>query len=359
MAAAAVLAFAQSPAKPSFEVASVKPSTAENRRPTLPSLQGGRFSAHNLPHRLLIIMAYGVEPYQITGGPEWMNTERFDIDAKAEKAGATEAETRLMLQSLLEERFGLQVKHEKKDGSVYALVTTKGGPKMKPSPDQTPLPPVESTGLIGLGRPFGGPGGPGFGPGGPPPDGAAPGGNGAPGFAERGARGDARSRAPQRGTFRMRGGSLVGNAVPVANLLPLLSQMLAKPVIDKTGLTQLYDFEMRFQPPDTARGGAGGLRGGPGGPGGPGGFAGRGGRGGGGFGGGAGAGIAGGGNAGAFGAGPGGPSGQSGPQDDPRRNADAPTLFSALQDQLGLKLESATGPVESVVIEKVERPSEN
>ena len=114
-----------------------------------PGADGGRFRVTNLPLRQLIILAYadrsqgppplGGPSLNITGGPGWIGTDRYDIEARPEQGFIPTAEQgQKMLQALLEERFGLKVRHETKDGPIYALMVAKGGLKAKKSADQTP-----------------------------------------------------------------------------------------------------------------------------------------------------------------------------------------------------------------------------
>lgn len=139
----ATAAFASAQTKPpAFEVASVKLNkSGDNRSMGLHSLPGGRFRATNLPLYVVITYAYNL-PFQsqrLTGGPDWVRSERFDIEATAEKgaipAGATakvrEEKIRLMVQGLLAERFRLVLHGEMKELPVYALVAAKHGPKLK------------------------------------------------------------------------------------------------------------------------------------------------------------------------------------------------------------------------------------
>ncbi len=113
--------------------------------------------------------------------------------------------------------------------------------------------------------------------------------------------------------LRMGRGELTGTKIPMTMLLQQLAQTLGRPVVDKTGLTGEYDFTLTWTP-QVGEGGSG------------------------------------------FGAGPPGPGGLEGP---PPADADGPSIFSALQEQLGLKLESDKGPVEILVLDQVEKPTEN
>ena len=135
---------AQSPSTPhlAFEVASVKLNTSSDPRAglTLQFLPGGKFVS-GLPLNFVIATAYNL-PFQsgrITGGPDWIRTERYNIEATAEKgaipAGVTVKERndkmRLMLQTLLAERFKMVIRRETKELPVYAIVVAKDGPKLQ------------------------------------------------------------------------------------------------------------------------------------------------------------------------------------------------------------------------------------
>src|ERR1700722_16848583 len=109
------MGFAQSRA-PEFEGASVKISKNETANPAV-RITPGRLSVENLTLRRLILVAYKVRDFQISGGPSWIGTEKFDIDARTD--GSNGADAMLgMLQALLESRFQLHFHHEMKDGSV-------------------------------------------------------------------------------------------------------------------------------------------------------------------------------------------------------------------------------------------------
>jgi uncharacterized protein (TIGR03435 family) len=118
-----------------FEVASVKASTlrpveaiAAGRNIGM-KIDGARVDIGLMPLKFLIETAYSIKPYQLSG-PDWMATERFDIEAKLPD-GSTKDEVPLMLQALLAERFKLVVRRESKDESIYALLAGKDGPKLK------------------------------------------------------------------------------------------------------------------------------------------------------------------------------------------------------------------------------------
>jgi uncharacterized protein (TIGR03435 family) len=120
-----VSAFAQ-PKTLKFEVASLKPAPEGGRGGAIRPAQGGeRYLANNLPLRMLIQVAYQLKPDQIVGGPDWVNTDRWDMNAKAEKPSNAD-ELHLMLQDLLVERFQLKFHNETKEMPVYVLSVDKG-----------------------------------------------------------------------------------------------------------------------------------------------------------------------------------------------------------------------------------------
>jgi uncharacterized protein (TIGR03435 family) len=270
---------AQSP-RLTFEVVSIKPNNGNDGRTMIGLMPGGRFTARNIALRELIVNAYRIQPNQLSGAPGWISNERFDIEAKP--AGeVTQEQIPLMLQALLEERFHFKAHRETKDGPVYELIVAKGGLKMPLSADQTPL---QRPGAAPGGPP---PGGPNGGPpaGGPPPanfNGAMP-----------------------RGGMRLGPGSYNATAIPVSQLINAMARSLSRPIIDKTGLTGLYDVDLKFTPEQIPRGPL--------------------------------------------------PPGVEPPPIDPN----GPTIYTALQEQLGLKLDSATGPVELLIVDAIERPTEN
>src|SRR5580704_11051840 len=149
---AGVAAFGQTPplARPQFEVASVKPNTGAGRGVQIGSPSPGRFRAENVWLRFLVQTAWNVKDFQVSGGPGWAASDRYDIDATTD--GKTPFEQmRLMLQTLLQERFHLVLHSELKDLPVYELAAAKGGIKVQPpkegecvtrTPNTPPQPPV-------------------------------------------------------------------------------------------------------------------------------------------------------------------------------------------------------------------------
>ena len=159
LALTAAAAFAQN-APLTFEVASIKPAApldqmkiaAGIQRGEMPKLgqhiEGSRAEYTYMALKDLIVLAYKVKPFQVTG-PDWMANTRFDIVAKM-PTGATKADAPKMLQALLEERFKLVVRKDSKENPVLGLVLAKGGSKMKESAeapkaidDSAPLKPGE------------------------------------------------------------------------------------------------------------------------------------------------------------------------------------------------------------------------
>jgi uncharacterized protein (TIGR03435 family) len=225
---------------PAFEVASIKP--ASSGRPGM-SIQTdpGRFKAINATVSFLIQYAYNIRDFQLSGGPAWMGSDTFDVDATAENADYRQFP--VMVRSLLADRFQLKFHQETRTLPVYDLVVAKDGPKFKPAPETA----TDST--------------------------------------------------------RRSSGQITMSKGTVAALASALSNILGRKVIDKTGLTGDYDMTLKWTPDDYQP---------------P-------------------------------------PLRPNGPPPDPN----SPSIFTALQEQLGLKLESSRGPVEVIVVDSVHKPSVN
>jgi uncharacterized protein (TIGR03435 family) len=312
---AAVPLSSQTEQKPSFEVVSIKASPPMTGGPIRVGggPQGDRFVMSSATLRMLLQTAYQRASntplsgqLQIIGGPGWMESDRFDVQATADCTGGAIPRERLqlMVQSMLEDRFQLKAHMETRELPIYNLLVAKDGPKIKPSDDQTPLPfqvagpqrPCDSTAAAPA-------------PPTPPPP---PGGRGVP-FAP--------GSPPPRGSVMVSasptGMTLQAGAMPVANLAGLLEQQLGRLVVDKTDLKGLYDFKLTYSPEGLASPlfGRGGLPPPPGGA----------------------------------------PAGAS---PVPAAADPVPSLFTAIQE-LGLRLESSRGPVEVLVIDSVQKPTEN
>lgn len=144
------------PAKPTFEVATIKPAPPFNPAAILAgqlphvglNVQGMRVDIGYMSLTELIVNAFKVRPYQVNG-PDWMKTERFDILAKMPD-GTTKDDVPQMLQTLLTERFGLKLHRDSREDSIYALVVAKGGPKLKEALPDPETPPESVPGAITL-----------------------------------------------------------------------------------------------------------------------------------------------------------------------------------------------------------------
>lgn len=203
--------------QPVFEVASVKPAVIPTgARLFFGPPQGGPGTADpgqiTWTYALLIDMvraAYDLKSYQVRG-PDWISTERYNVAAKVPE-GATKEQVRAMWQNLLAERFGLVLHHEEKEFQVEELVIAKGGLKLKETTledSNADGPPKMNNGvLVG------------------------------PGFV----------------TFIMAGSAgpsarVTARAQNLARLTAMLTSQLNRPVIDKTGLTGKYDFNLEYTP---------------------------------------------------------------------------------------------------------------
>jgi len=241
-------------AKPSFDVASIKPSDPNSRGQAINVGRGGgnAFSTLNTPLSELIKFAYGIHGKQVTGGPSWFESEKFDILAKPDTAGSPNVtQLRSMVQKLLAERFGLEFHREKKELSAYVITVDKAGLKITK---------VEgSRGNL-------------------------------PGFGSRGP-----------------GAIGVRNSTMSEFARFLQARLLERPVVDQTGLTDRYDFTLEFKP-DPA---------------------------------------------------PPAANGEATQPPLPQNIEDRPDLFTAMRQQLGLKIESGKAPVEVLVIDKVTKPTAN
>ena len=117
---------------PAFEVASIKPDRTDTSPHRFQFLPGGRFRAVSTWVKYMIEQAYDLKDYQVSGGPAWIISDRFDVEAKAADGGTDERQMRLMLQSLLADRFQLKIRRETKEFPVYDLMVAKNGTKVKP-----------------------------------------------------------------------------------------------------------------------------------------------------------------------------------------------------------------------------------
>jgi uncharacterized protein (TIGR03435 family) len=116
-----------------YDLVSIRPVAPSSREPVDFRIQpGGRLAITNLTLKIIIGQAFAVKNYQITGGPVWLNDDRFDITAKSDR-DAPVKEMMAMLQTTLVERFRLKYHWKSKRANVYALVLAKREPKLRPS----------------------------------------------------------------------------------------------------------------------------------------------------------------------------------------------------------------------------------
>jgi len=259
-----------------FEVASVKANKSGDGNGNLRLQPGGRVNAVNMPVRPIITFAYQLAQYQLIGGPGWLATDRYDLVAKMEQdvdpasiapGATTPSPMQLALRNLLEDRFKLRVHRETRDMDIYALVMAKPGGA--PGPGLKPTTQDCAAALATARR------------GGPPP-------TGKPGEPFCGIQG---------GPGRLKFGGLPASAFAQA-----FSGPAGRMVIERTGLTGGWDFELLYAVE-----------------------------------------------------GRGGPAGADAAPVDPN----APSLFTAIQEQLGLRLEPTKGPVEVLVIDSIDKPIED
>jgi uncharacterized protein (TIGR03435 family) len=119
--------------QPAFDVSDVKPNNSSDPRPGKGGFSaGGRVDLPNATIKYFMMAAYGVQPDMIVGGPKWIESDRFDIVAKA-PPDTPDATLRAMLQTLLADRFKLAVHREDRVMPTYTLLVGKNGPKMQES----------------------------------------------------------------------------------------------------------------------------------------------------------------------------------------------------------------------------------
>lgn len=134
-AAAAASGIAQSQELPTrYDVVSIKPSAVTNGNFAVRNLPGGSLSCMAVTPKMLIMEAYGVKAFQVSGGPSWVGTARWDLEAKVEGVKGRLPRDRwdAMVRALLEDRFQLNMHGETKEMPVFVLVVAKGGSKLKP-----------------------------------------------------------------------------------------------------------------------------------------------------------------------------------------------------------------------------------
>jgi bla regulator protein blaR1 len=228
------------PAIEGFDVVSVKVTPREKAGPAEPSITlfppGGSFRKTNTTLRMLVQLAYGLQDYQVLRGPNWVNSDRYDVEAKS-AGDANRAEVLLRIQAMLAERFRLKIHRESQEGPVYELIVAKSGLKVQPTEDS-------SSADVRIGR--------------------------------------------------------YSGKRSMAQLAQYLGGIAGRPVIDKTSLAGAFDIRLEFTPEFV-------------------------------------------------------PIGPNGPLADPN----GPSVFTAVEDQLGLRLVSAKGTVETLFIDDAQKPSPN
>jgi uncharacterized protein (TIGR03435 family) len=138
----------EQPSLPRFEVASVKPSQQKLGKDadSQISISGARLSVKNVTLKGLIVQAYYLQPIQVLGGPNWLDVDEYDVEAKAEVPSSRE-NFLLMLRALATDRFRLALHKETRELSVYELVADKSGPKIQAVSDAD-APTKQSAGLL-------------------------------------------------------------------------------------------------------------------------------------------------------------------------------------------------------------------
>jgi uncharacterized protein (TIGR03435 family) len=250
---------------PSFEVGSIRLHLSGNHGTTLTLPTGGTMRLSNGGTKGLIEMAYNVQAFQVSGGPSWINSESYDIEAKIRDSVADKMpmltfeerrqQMRLMIQSLLADRFKLRVSLTTSEQPIYALVIAKNGPKLhEADPGDTYI-----NGTKG-------------------PDGIGP-------------------------KVMMSAGinHITYQDVSMAVVAEQLSRRLGRTVLDQTGLKGKYDFTLQWTHDQN----------------------------------------------------------QKATNNLSPGEACDPSIFTAIQEQLGLELKSTKAPVEILVIDHIERPSAN
>jgi uncharacterized protein (TIGR03435 family) len=241
-----------SASSPEFDVAVIRPNPGDTTGHShiWSSASDGNFKAQNVTALDLIRYAFGMPEMRISGGPGWMRSAKFDLEAKSDPAidarlrgldsAAAREQKRHMLQALLADRFALKVHQETRELPIYALVVAKGGPRFQPSK-------INGTTI-------------------------------------------------NNGSGQI---TVKGSDHTLALLAEQLSRSLGRIVVDKTGLDGRYELSLKWAPDDAPAGGA-------------------------------------------------------------TASADTgPSIFTAIQEQLGLKLESGKGPVPILVIDHLDLPSQN
>jgi len=263
VAAATLTGSAQSqPAVPSFEVASIKRNISSEPGGFIRVEEGVRFNATGVPLSFIIRQAYGVLETQVANQPDWLTSERYDIRGKAPDGVEVFPNMAPLLRSLLQDRFGFQAHTEQRDLPTYDLVMARSDGRLGPKISRADF----DCGARATATP------PKAGPSGDPVC-----------------------------TITFGPGRILVRGFSIGRVAGGLVGQVQRMVVDKTGLTGPWNFELLYTPDQPVR--------------------------------------------------------LNGAIVPP--NPDAPSLFTAVQEQLGLKLESSRGPVDVLVIDRVSRPTED
>ena len=143
------------PVRLTSEVVSIKPSKPGGRGGAMKVLPGGQeYRAQNFPLRLMIALMHWVPTRQVTGGPDWLDSDTWDISAKADRPGYNLEDMREMFRNMLEDEFKLKLRKDVREGPVYALMVDKSGLKMKvnESPEDFEIPIQAGPGGVTIGK---------------------------------------------------------------------------------------------------------------------------------------------------------------------------------------------------------------
>lgn len=266
---------AQAPSS-TFEVASIKANNSGSTEGGIRIQPGGRFAWTNMTLKQLIATAYGFDQRELIGGPAWLGRDRFDVIAKLENGASPLDATGspgplfMMLRSLLEERFQVRARRQSVERPVYALGRARPGGRL----GERLVPSDVDCSAVMRDRAQG--------------KSVAPTASGVVPCAIRAVR-----------------GRVHASAIDIEQLAGVLSRLVDKPVVDRTGLSGNYDVTLDFRPDFQT----------------------------------------------AFNIPP--------EPFEAAADPDAPSIFTAIQEQLGLRLESTRGPIDVLLIDRAERPTEN
>ena len=271
--AVSVLAAAAQAPVPSFDVTSVRENTSGSSASDIASTPS-RFVVTNTPLGFIILHAYQLMAHQLVDVPEWAWSAAYDI-AGTYPGGVrpSDADTRAMLRRLLEERFRLNIRREKRELPVYRLVMARGdgrlGPQLTPSTVDCEKLIAEKGSNTGADR----------------PSAVAPGG-----------------RRPACMMSASRRGFLTGGTQPISALAGALQAFLGRPVVDATGLQGRFDMDLKWTPNAEISAPPAGVA---------------------------------------------------------PLFPDGPSIMTAVQEQLGLKLETGMASFDVVIVQRVERPTQD